>query len=292
MRFGALRPVACLDKAGSLTVISGARRLDILTASGASKVPVRILPETPPCLLWDFLLEEHLISRAMNPVELGLYCKLRAKGAAESADEIAKTVLPSLGLSSKASMLDDAKWIAELPAPLQQPFIDGRLPLQGVRVLRSASRQDALAVLELLAGARAGVNKFVEIARLIFECAWRENKSVEEWLGKGGLPEASGNIDKLRNILKSLRYPILHKLEAGFSADSRAVKLPKNVRLSHPKGFEGGRLDCSVSFSNLDQFKQTLQTLLQALDGGRLQCLSKYLSAGFSEESVENIGDN
>lgn len=288
-RFGVMRPLVCLAETGELVLVSGYKRLIILEEAGVQNIPLRILPRMDVYRLWDFLLEEHLGSRAMNPVELGRYCLLRENASGESQDQISKNVLPRLGLSPKASILDDAKWIAALPCRLKQPFADGRLPLQGVRVLKTAPREDALAVLALLLGAKAGVNKFVEIIRWIFECAWRENLTAGQLIEKEKLENLCMDSEALRSRLKILRYPRLSDLEAAFAVDIRAVKLPKNVNLSHPKGFEGGRLTCTASFSDLNKLEQILFAMLEGLKDGRFRNLSKYLADGSPDALSDDL---
>lgn len=276
-RFGLLRPILCSEGAEGLTVVSGHRRLEILGESGQDRVPVHVLPPSSTSELWDLLLEDHLESRALNPVEVGLYVRLRQRDTGEDAEKVARRVLPRLGMPPKPASLEDPLWVADLPDRHRDAFAEERLPLQGVRILARADRQDSLAVLDLLEGARVGVNKFSEIARWVLECAWAEGKNAEAWLAQAGLKPLRRDVEGLRRELRRRRYPQLTQWEESFEGDVRRAGLPRNTRIAHSKAFEGGRLSCAIAFASLEELEGSLAELLELVRAGRLAPLDRYL---------------
>jgi hypothetical protein len=193
-------------------------------------------------------------------------------------EEVAKRgVLGRLGLPDRAPAAEDPLWLADLPEQFRPPFAEGRLPLQGIRVLRRATRADALAVLALLGDMRVGVNRFAELAGWIFECAWREGDSVERWLRRAAVPRMQGAAEDLRRAVRALRFPSLCEWERTFPADVRECGLPDEVRISHAQGFEGGKLTLATTFACLDELERSLDRTLAALRSGALDRLGGYL---------------
>ncbi|MBE0618116.1 MAG: hypothetical protein IH608_09355 [Proteobacteria bacterium] len=77
--------------------------------------------------------------------------------------------------------------------------------------------------------------------------------------------------------MRRRRYPRLTSWEEAFGEDVRGAVLPPQVHLSHPPGFEGGRLTCAISFSALDELEGRLQDLLRLVRDRRLAPLARYL---------------
>lgn len=285
-RFGQLRPLLVRDGPEPV-LVAGHRRAAALEALGAESAWARVLPfsfgepVTDPPELWDLLLEEHLAARPLNPVELGLYVRRRTAGTGESFAGLPPELFRRLGLPPRPAALEDSLWVSELPPAHRDAFALGRLPLPGVRVLRRAPREDALALLGLLgpssAGTAVGVNKLSELARWALECAWGEGLALAAWAEREGLHTLEGEPERLRAEVRRRRYPELTGWEADFREDARGLGLPPQVRVSHAPGFEGGRLTCSLSFSSLEELGSALAALEEALRSGRLDRLGRYL---------------
>ncbi|GAB4258161.1 MAG: hypothetical protein Kow0092_05600 [Deferrisomatales bacterium] len=277
-RFGQLRPLLCMEEGGALHLVAGHRRVRLLEELGTLEAAVRRVHARSREELWDLLLEDHLDARPLNPVELGLYARRRAAETGESREELARKVLPRLGLPPKASRLEDPLWLSGLPHEDRDAFAEGRLPAQGARVLARADRDDALAILRLLRGASVGVNKFSELARWILECAWAEGEPAENWLAARGVGGAGQSVEALRAEVRRRRYPQLSAWESAFARDVGALSLPSGVRIAPPQGFEGGTLTCSVTFASADELGRALRALLERLEAGELAVLDRYLS--------------
>lgn len=276
-RHGQLRPLLVLGGAEAV-LAAGHRRAALLRALGRESAWVRVIPApAEPRELWALLLDDHLSSRPLNPVEVGLYVCRRTAATGETPAELPVDLFGRLGLPPRPRTLDDHLWVADLPPRHRDAFALGRLPLQGVRVLARAPRGDALALLDLLAGATVGVNKFSELARWALECAWGQDLPLGRWLQGEGLAGLEGRPERLRPELRRRRYPELTSWEESFEGDARALGLPPQVRLAHPPGFEGGHLACTVSFSALPELESALESLLALLRAGRLDRLGRYL---------------
>jgi hypothetical protein len=274
-RFGLLRPLFAVEAGDGLKVVAGARRLRHLSEPDA--VPVGVVQASPVEDLWDFLLEDQLQAGSLNPVEIGLYARKRMAATGEDAASLSARVSARLGLPERPGALEDPLWIAGLPDPLKDAFAGGRLPAQGVRVLARAPREDALAVLAVLGRARLGANKFTELARSILECAWREGIPAADWLEREGLTAGAPDPERLRREVRRSRYPTVAAWEDSFQKDAAGARLPGGAHLSHPAGFEGGRLTCSLAFASLGELRSLLAELGLAVEEGRLEPLAKYL---------------
>lgn len=277
-RHGQLRPLLAFEGPAPV-LVAGHRRASVLRDLGRSSAWVRVLaPPSDRGGLWDLLLEDHLTARALNPVELGLYLRRRLVDTGETPETLPESLYRRLGLPSRPAALEDFLWVADLPARHRDGFALGRLPVQGVRVLSRAPREDALAFLDLVAGGTVGVNKFSELGRWVLECAWAQGRSVAQWVEAEGLAALAGRPELLRPEVRRRRYPELTSWEEGFREEVRGAGLPAQAHLSHPPGFEGGRLTCTVSFAGLDELGTGLQGLLELLRAGRLDNLTRYLA--------------
>ena len=276
-RFGLLRPILCIEEGRGLTVASGYRRVIHLLEQDAEQVAVRVLRHASRTELWDLLLEDHLDHRPLNPVEIGLYARRRMADTGEAPEALVDSVLPRLGLPRKVACLDDPLWVSGLPGRHRDAFAEGRLPAHGARLLARAERDDALAILDLLAGSEVGVNKFADLARWILECAWAEGKQVRSWLGEQGLPDLAGQPEELRRALRKRRFPRVAEWEESYEKDVGRARLPRNVRVEHPKGFEGGWLACTAVFSDLEELGRSISEVQRILGSGGLEPLKRYL---------------
>ncbi len=275
-RFGLLRPLLAEAAGEGLLLLAGHRRLALAEALGWREVPVGVVAPPDPAARWDLLLEDHLGARPLNPVELGRYAALRQADTGESSDELARRVLPRLGLAPRAALLEDPRWLAGLSPRHQDAFAAGRLPVQGVRVLRRAAPEDAAAVLDLLAPLAPGVNRFTELARLLLECAWAEGQAVAAWAAGADLGDAA-SAEALLADLRRRRYPTVAAWSDAFDGDVAAAGLPPGVRVSHAPGFEGGKLTLTAPFGSLAALEETVASVLAGLRAGRLAPLGRYL---------------
>ncbi len=273
---GLLRPLIVIEEEGRAMVVSGSRRLRILRGVGARAAPVRRVSLEGPAL-WDHLLADHLDHRDLNPVEVGLYLRQRIRATGERLEDLARRVFPRLGLPPRVRAARDPLWLAGLPPDARDAVVEGRVPGAAARVLASAPREDALAVLRWLGRWRLGVNRFAELARWALEAAWAEDKPVSRWLAEQGLDRWEGTPEELARRVRSIRYPALAAREKDFAGSVRALGLPKGVRIEAPPGFEGGFLVCSVRFRDLADLAARLRELAGQVEAGRWNRLKGFL---------------
>ncbi|HSH70611.1 MAG TPA: ParB/Srx family N-terminal domain-containing protein [Deferrisomatales bacterium] len=275
---GVLRPLLCVAGKGSqLRLVAGGRRLAWAGSVGLTAVPVAVLEDCGPGELWGRLLAEAQDHRPLNPVEVGLYLRRRTAHTGEILAALETEVLPALGLSSRAAAAEDVLWVSGLPSEHRHGFADGSRPLHAARLLRGASQEDSLAVLAVTHGLLGGINKFTDLVRILLECAWRDGVPVAEWLATQGLDGTAAGLEALREQVRRRRYPHLSRWEEAFPAAVAGAGLPSRVSIHPPGGFEGGRYQCRMTFSTLDELHQNLLTVLERLEGGRLAPLQEFL---------------
>lgn len=276
-RYGLLRPLVVLPGEGGYLVASGSARLRALRETGIEEAPC-VLFKGDEISLFDLLLEETLASGGLNPAEVCLYIKKRMERTGEDAETLAKSgVLEKLGLPPRPGAVEDPLFVAGLSREELLRFAKGEIPFRGVRILSSAPREDALAVLEITRGRRVGQNKFHDLARQLLECAWREGITVREWAKREKLYDFKGDGDQLREWVFSLRYPTVAGWSESFLDDAKLAGLPANVRVEHSKGFEGGKLRLVISFGSLEELSKAAKEVEKKAFAGDLDPLLKYL---------------
>ena len=277
-RNGVLRPLLCSATGqGGWRVLSGHRRLQWALAAGLAGIPVAVLEPCGLPWLWDLLLADALDHRPLNPVEKGLYLRRRMGCSGESMADLEAAVLPLLEMPPRAAAADDVLWVSSLPPEVREGFADGTRPLHAARLLRGAAREDALAILGATAGLVGGINKFTEVVRLLLECSWRDGLPVRGWLGREGLDRVWQSLDEFRLEARRLRYPRLSRQEDTFSRVIDRAGLPPGGGIHAPRGFEGRRYQCRLSFSSLEELRRELKETLQCVDEGRLAGLEEFL---------------
>lgn len=275
---GVLRPLLCRPAADHrLELVSGARRLAWAVQAGVVAVPVAVLEPCSAGELWQRLLADARDHRPLNPVEVGLYLRRRTSHTGETLEALAAGVLPALGLPPRVAGADDVLWVSGLPPEDRTGFADGSRPVHAARLLRGASREDALAVLAHTRGLAGGVNTFTEVVRGLLECAWRDGLPLTEWMQREGLGGEWSGLDALRVQVRRRRYPQLSRWEQTFPAAIGGAGLPPDVSVHPPRGFEGGRYQCRVTFTSLNELRQALTATLERLDQGRLEALREFL---------------
>lgn len=280
-RFGVLHPLICIDNGeAGLLVVAGARRLGALPKD--SEVQVRVVYPDSKEQVWELLLEEHLLAGAPNAVEVGLYLKKRMADTGESLEELAEKVFERLGLTPRAQAANESLWIADFDPEVRQRFVEDELPDSGLKILIAAPLEDVDTILKLTRGMRMGRNKFMELARWLMECAWRDGVGVEELAGalscEAEKPLAELNAQELRQLVWRKRYPNLSGWSEEFELVRKRLGLPKQASLAHSPGFEGGKLKLGFTFGSLEELERALREVEEKLDAGELKGLEKFLS--------------
>ena len=126
----------------------------------------------------------------------------------------------------------------------------------------------------LAASLRIGENHLRDLMDWLEEIALRDQSKIDEVLADKRINEVEsdprlGRTDKLKRVkeeIRKLRFPRLAQIEDSLRARIQEIKLPPEIRLTVPRGLEGGKLQIELSVSNPQDFKRLAGKLAEAAD--------------------------
>jgi ParB family chromosome partitioning protein len=252
-------------------VVTGYKRLLVVTQLGWPQVTVRVLPADTPearCLLVH--LHDNACSRGFNPLEQALLA-VRLQQHWDRQTVIQK-FLPCLGLAPSLVLLERLLALAVLEEPLQQLAARGRLSLSAAQVLASWEPQERGAVipfLEELPWSQSKQEEFLQGLSLLARrdgvtpAAILSQEEFRQYLGEeaGTLPAKAAAV---RLLLQKLVSPRFSRVLEGFQTGLQRLGLwhHPRLRLQPPPAFEGPDFHLEIKFRDAAE----LQELLEELD--------------------------
>jgi len=274
-RVGILHPPFIKEKAADLyLIVAGRQRLmaarHILTDDFCDCF---LLPrEMTERDTLAILLEEILSTRPLTSLEQAVF--LQKAGGFFDEDQITADILPLLGLPRHSHHIHQALRLLELEEPLLRGIELGILDERVGRDMTELSFRDRLAVyeiIELLNLSTSNQKKFLTICR---DLGARTGQKIADLLDdhefrhiidhrEANPPQKTANI---MSWLKSRKSPRYCEAEKKFNHLVSSLELPKNIRIAHTPFFENDLTTLSISFKNLQQFREKWQKIKEVLD--------------------------
>ena len=266
-------PVLCHGNAKNFSLVSGFRRLAALVRLGHDAVPARVLPRTTsPLQCARIAVADNAAQRPLNPMEIARALAL-LHSVTESDSALAEQA-ETLGLAVHPSRFSKYMELVRMPEPLQRAVETGSIPLDIALALTRLEPAEAGALADLFVRLRPSLSKQREILVLCREIALREETTVGRLLDEEGIrnvldnpsPDGNANTAQLRKILKQRRFPALSKAEDAFENNRKALKLPPDMQLTPPAGFEGQTYRISLSVQSAEDLKKHRDILTRLID--------------------------
>jgi ParB family chromosome partitioning protein len=267
--FGQLQPVLVHETDSGLSLIAGHARLAALD-SLKQPVMARVAVDPDPVDLGLLYLTDNqarLLDDAMRLKALRYFAPLM------DAPELARTVLPLLGVrsgSKDATLL--TQWLA-LPAPWHDCLTAGRIPLAAGSVLARMDEGDRNAVAPLFEAYSWSRSNAVNLLTWLFETSRMTGAPVASVMKAADMaPDTNPGLSpkdamaRLATQAKAARYPALSGLEARFDAAAREVVSGTRWRVVQPDNFETGAVTLTVTVADREQLATAAQTLQAMAD--------------------------
>ncbi len=88
---------------------------------------------------------------------------------------------------------------------------------------------------------------------------------------------SSQKTERIKKVLKDLRYPKTHQMEEKFEQKKKDLNLPSNLLLHHPPFFEGRGLKVEFQFETMEEYRSVLSSLSQLVDKEEFEEMIKNL---------------
>lgn len=266
-RVGVLnRPVVERDGEGKIQVVTGYRRLMALKALQRKEALCRDLSASRLPFQQKLLmaLHDNLPTREFNDVEKGM--ALERLLQCIPGRDVTSLYMPLLGLPGHEPLLETYLQIRRLETELKLALSRKQVSLHTVRQLLDMDEDSRSVISGWFLKIRFNVNYQRDFIEYLDDISHREGLSIRQVLSDDSLSvllhdEKQNQPQRIKAVMDELRrrrFPALTRAERTFRNRVRALKLPPDVRIEHPPGFESPGYRAEVQFSDGETLRKRL----------------------------------
>lgn len=265
-KIGLWNPPLVLDRDNRFILISGWKRVLACRDLGLREIPALVNDQGDDLKVFGAAVQENLLHRALSLTEKAeVLDKLLAFGMGEKA--LVGEAMPSLLLPATTShlrrLLDLARARVDVKKYAHEKDIRIGV-LESLLRFGDADRSRILPVLRPL-----GQNKQKEVLDDLWEISRRDRVSVRRILEDGVIGETLRSeklppvqkADRIRRLLRGLRYPALSSRQAAFEGALQKMGCPRQIVIQPSPYFDDEYVSVSFRFRNGDEFRERLKKL-------------------------------
>jgi ParB family chromosome partitioning protein len=256
------QPIVIRKKSG-YAVISGFRRIRSAVNLGWTNISARTIEsDTDRFECAKLAIADNSFQRPLNLIELSR-CYKMLSGFCKERDLPAAASL--LGLPDNPALAGKIIRLYDLPEPLQQYILSGAVSMaMALELVKPEYNQSGIQFAEIFDSLKLSLNKQREFLTLSYEIAVREGISVLELINGCDFQNilSDENTDrnrkthKIRQYLKSRRFPEIVKAEDNFRRNLKKLALAGGIKLIPPADFEGNTFIISMEFKTTSEFDE------------------------------------
>lgn len=265
---GLLQPPLLAAKGKGYIVVSGFRRIAACQAIPLNEIPARITNGHLPGILHaQMAIADNGFQRPLNVVEQSRALALIRRFAPNPADW--QAIAQIVGLPNSQAGAQRLLPIADMPESLQMAIVNGSIALPVALSITKLKNKDADILSTFLQRINTGLNNQRELLELIVEMSIIKKISIAHVLEQEDIAtildeeDASmpQRVQRLRQVLKKMRYPALSEAEDAFLLAFKALGVNSVIQLHPPRFFEGKTFRLSLSIRSRQQLKSLLTDL-------------------------------
>ena len=273
---GLIQPVLLRKKSGRYQIVCGFRRISVLKELGKSEIESRVFEEEEmeEFQLFSLSLHENLTTRGFNAVEKAIALdKLIHRFKIDPATVI-KNFLPSFSLEPHEKILNTYLSLARMENEIKTYVLKEEVSRSNIRRLSVFVPDDRMAILSMIAPLKLGENRLREILTFLEEISRSMKGTVREVVQRSEIQAVlfqkeltlSQKTERIKKVLKDLRYPKMHQMEEKFEQKKKDLNLPSNLSLRHQPFFEGRGLKVEFQFETMEEYRSILKLLSSLAD--------------------------
>ncbi len=270
MANGILQPLVIHTIGGENHIIDGFRRARIATELGESKVPCTSIGEdTPIDDIVKIILIDHLRDITSTPVLSALFVDF-VKGLGLERETIIKDILPLLGMDSHRALLKKIERVAGLPQGIISFCDEKRLSLRQCCRLTLYPESLLNAIIPLKDEIHLTTSILDEMLSDLNDLIRRDGMDIGEFFeglkSRGIFDEGTSpreRTERLRNIIRERRYPVLTQTRARLQEIRSRIKLPERVAIRWDKSLERKEVEIIIKIRRKGELKDRLSKLLK-----------------------------
>lgn len=263
---GLIYPPVVTLRNGFMVPVTGWRRILACKQLLMSPIPVFVSKETDDLKSFKLAIFENLTSREFDLIERAeIVSRLKKFGEAE--EKIIKKYLPLLRIPPTYDYYDLYKKISQMRKAEKYILSQKKMVLAVVELLVQFSPKERKLFFPLLVCLSR--NKQKELLETAKEISLKRDIPVSEIFSseeiKGVLH--SGNFstiqkaDRIRELLKKKRFPLLSDREKSFEYSKKKLKWPRDIDLSPTPYYEDNMAHIKFSFSGYKDYLKKISVL-------------------------------
>jgi len=267
-----MEPLILREKAdGTYQIVCGFKRVQALRLLAIGEAQAFVYQ---PGELDDFeallLTIGHNITRRLNLVEKAWALKkLLAFGVAER--EVVDRYLPLFALQPNVRVLRQMVDLLTMETGLLEYLVQEELSISTAVCFLDLDKEDQKSMIPLLLALRPGENRIKEIISFLQEISLRDGVPIPALLTRADIGEFLSDLqiqrpqrlERLRRIIKQMRFPLLTAMEERFAAYKQSLALPSQISFHPPPFFEGEEFRMEMRFKDFRSFRELVAKLHQ-----------------------------
>lgn len=275
-QIGLIQPVLLRKKLGGYQIVCGFRRISVMKELGKSEIESRVFEEKEmdESQLFSLSLHENLTTRGFNSIEKAIALEKLIHRFQIHPETVIKTFLPLFSLEPNEKILNTYLSLAQMEDEIKTYVLKEEVSRSNIRRLSAFTPDDRMAILSLISPLKLGENRLRETLTFLEEISRRNQCSARDIVGRPEIQAilsqkeltSSQKAERVKKVLKDLRYPKMHQMEEEFEKKKRDLNLPSNVSLHHPPFFEGRGLKIEFQFETMKEYRAILSSLSQLVE--------------------------
>lgn len=256
-------PVLVLEKDGKKYILDGELRLDLADRNIEAHV-VHYREDRIPDILM-LLGWQHREKINSNVFVLSGFALVLENFREKLGTESVEKVFNMLESGYSAGKLSQLARLCSLPEDLQDILLHRKCSFGTLGKLLNFSEPDLCGISKILSTSHFSCSEIHEFLDNLIILREREGRScvddVLQIVDQGKNNNTRENGQAIRARITKWVYPRLSDMEDAYRNAIEQASLPGNVKISHPKNFEGGALRVGFQPKNPEEFKKSVDAL-------------------------------
>ena len=280
-QMGLIQPVLLRKKGDKYQIACGFRRVSILQELGKKEIESSVFEEKErdDFELFSISLHENLYSRGFNTVEKAIALDKLIHRFQIEPMVVVKDFLPLFSLEPNEKILDTYLWLARMEDAVKRYVLEEEVSRSNIRKLSALTSDDRIALLTLISSLKLGENHLREMLTFAEEISKRDRVKIRDIVHRPEIQNIlsqkeftpSQRTERIKKVLKDLRYPRMHEMEERFEKKRKDLDLPSNVFVRHQPFFEGKGLKIEFQFETVEQYRSIVSSLFKLQDKKEFQ---------------------
>ena len=267
-------------------IVSGSKRIRALVQLKIKKFTARVFyskNKKPTLDIFLLNLYENIGTRELNIVEKTNVIFKLINLFNLPKEEVIKKYLPLLEIGTNPKIINRYLPLIYLEDSIKKAVAEEFISIEIAHSFMNVSKKERLKIFNLFNQLKLGKNRQREFMCLIQDIKAISRQTIDQILENENIKNiiqdqkftSSVKINRIKDVLKKLRYPNYTKIEQEFKQLKRELKLPPNIMLRAPAFFESEKYSLEMSFKNQNEFSKLVDQLKSIADLGKLSKLEK-----------------